>query len=120
MDLILSAAVILLKVSLITVLLAIPAISSVRYATKLRLDQFKKGIKTVDNAKPRVIGFFHPFCDAMGGGEKVLFQALKAIQAEQNFDNDTILIYSGAKMEPENLCQAVKEKFGTTIDLRRN
>ena len=25
------------------------------------------------------VGFFHPFCDAMGGGEKVLFQALKAI-----------------------------------------
>lgn len=29
--------------------------------------------------KRRVIAFFHPFCDAGGGGEKVLFQALHAL-----------------------------------------
>jgi len=26
----------------------------------------------------KVLGFFHPFCDAGGGGEKVLFNAIKA------------------------------------------
>ena len=67
-----------------------------------------------------MIGFFHPFCDAMGGGEKVLFQALKALQDEKHFDNDTILIYSGASMRAEALCDAIKEKFGTRIRLKKN
>ena len=56
----------------------------------------------------------------MGGGEKVLFQAISALQAVPNFDNDTILVYSGATMDPADLCKAVKDKFGTDINLSKN
>lgn len=69
---------------------------------------------------PRIIGFFHPFCDAMGGGEKVLYQALKAIQAERDFNDDTLLVYSGSSLAPEQLCSIVRKKFGTKINLERN
>ena len=57
--------------------------------TNLRRDRmrnkFRENAKEGDqnsNSLPLIIGFFHPFCDAMGGGEKVLFQALKAIQQD--------------------------------------
>ena len=44
-------------------------------------DNAKEGDQNSNNL-PLIIGFFHPFCDAMGGGEKVLFQAIKAIQQD--------------------------------------
>ena len=69
------------------------------------------------NSSPLIIGFFHPFCDAMGGGEKVLFQALKAIQQDQRFDNTKILVYSGATISDQELQSEVKERFGTQISL---
>ena len=50
----------------------------VRLATKARLAELRKEVQHSSEAT-KIIGFFHPFCDAMGGGEKVLFQALKAI-----------------------------------------
>ena len=56
----------------------------------------------------------------MGGGEKVLYQALKAIQSEKEFDDDTVLIYSGAEMTPEQICSTVSKKFSTQINLKRN
>ena len=67
-----------------------------------------------------MIAFFHPFCDAMGGGEKVLFEAIKALQDEKEFENDTLLVYSGAEMSAEQLCKAIKDKFSTQVNLKRN
>ena len=51
-----------------------------RMRNKVR-DNAKEGDQNSNNS-PLIIGFFHPFCDAMGGGEKVLFQAIKAIQQD--------------------------------------
>jgi len=69
-----------LKVSFVFFLIVGAAILCVRIATKIRLAQHRKAYAKEGCAKSvRIIGFFHPFCDAMGGGEKVLFQALKAI-----------------------------------------
>lgn len=42
--------------------------SLMRLQVFLQLQKFKGQIK-----KHRVIGFFHPFCNSGGGGEKVLF-----------------------------------------------
>jgi len=44
----------------------------------LKLKVSRKKIKK-DLNKIKVIGFFHPNCDAGAGGEKVLWQAVKAI-----------------------------------------
>ena len=79
-------------------------------------DNAKEGDQNSNNL-PLIIGFFHPFCDAMGGGEKVLFQAIKAIQQDQRFDNTKILIYSGATISDQELQSEVKERFGTQISL---
>ena len=55
-------------------LLFTPVIAIIRIANALKLHNLKQRLpKLDDNSHPRIIGFFHPFCDAMGGGEKVLF-----------------------------------------------
>lgn len=33
----------------------------------------------------KVVGFFHPYCDAGGGGERVLWCAIKAVQSRYSF-----------------------------------
>jgi len=66
------------KVGLVAMLMACPVVLLVRANTHLRLQSFKAKVRTGEQ-QPRVFGFFHPFCDAMGGGEKVLFQAINAI-----------------------------------------
>lgn len=40
-----------------------------------------------------VIGFFHPFCNAGGGGERVLFAAILATQ--QRYPNALCVVYTG-------------------------
>ena len=65
----------------------------------------------------RVIAFFHPFCDAGGGGEKVLFQALHALQISHkmekglNFKNCKIVIYSGSSKTPKEILRQVRNRF---------
>jgi alpha-1,2-mannosyltransferase len=51
--------------------------------------------KKVGNKDAKVVGFFHPFCDAGGGGEKVLFQAISAIQSKASSPL-TVIIYSAS------------------------
>jgi len=36
--------------------------------------------KVTDGQKPLLIGFFHPYCNAGGGGERVLWIAVQALQ----------------------------------------
>lgn len=48
--------------------------------------------KSIDHGA-RVVAFFHPYCNAGGGGERVLWAAIKALH--QQFPDDHILIYSG-------------------------
>ena len=40
--------------------------------------------------KPRTIGIFHPYCDAGGGGERVLFCAIKYLPLDYR-----IVVYTG-------------------------
>jgi alpha-1,2-mannosyltransferase len=38
--------------------------------------------------KGTVVGFFHPYCNAGGGGERVLWAAIQAIQKRYERDNN--------------------------------
>ncbi|KAK5116636.1 hypothetical protein LTR62_007310 [Meristemomyces frigidus] len=55
--------------------------------------------KTADSAPPRdsvfsgIIAFFHPFCNAGGGGERVLFAAILATQRQ--YPKALCLVYTG-------------------------
>lgn len=60
------------------------------------------------------IGFFHPFCNAGGGGERVLWAAIKATQ--QRWPNATCVVYTGDhEVDRAAILSNVKERFNIDI-----
>jgi alpha-1,2-mannosyltransferase len=71
------------------------------------------------NLRPIVVGFFHPYCNAGGGGERVLWTTIRSIQ--EKYQNVVCVVYTGdtdvtkdeilekamlrftIKLDPENL-----------------
>ncbi|KAI9717708.1 MAG: asparagine-linked glycosylation protein [Chrysothrix sp. TS-e1954] len=61
-----------------------------------------------------LIGFFHPFCNAGGGGERVLWAAVRATQ--RRWPNATCVVYTGDHdTSKEQMLHRVKDRFN--IDL---
>ncbi|KAF9478207.1 mannosyltransferase [Pholiota conissans] len=63
----------------------------------------------------RIVGFFHPYCNAGGGGERVLWTAIAAIQRT---DPDVVsVVYSGdTEASKESIISKVKARFAITLD----
>lgn len=57
--------------------------------------------------KETTIGFFHPFSNGLGGGERVLWQGIRALLL--NRKDLTIIVYSGE--ESDDVLKNVKERF---------
>ncbi len=56
--------------------------------------------------RPLLIGFFHPYCNAGGGGERVLWTAIRAIQSQYNPEKVRIYIYTGdVNVAPETILE---------------
>ncbi|KAJ2799393.1 asparagine-linked glycosylation protein, partial [Coemansia guatemalensis] len=62
---------------------------------------------------PYYAGFFHPYPNAGGGGERVLWTMIKAIQEKYPFI--VCIIYSGDGVTRETLVRNVQRKFGLPI-----
>lgn len=61
-----------------------------------------------------VVGFFHPFCNAGGGGERVLWAAIAATQ--QQYPNAICAVYTGDhEIERSSLIATVKNRFDITL-----
>lgn len=61
-----------------------------------------------------IIGFFHPFCNAGGGGERVLFQAVLATQ--QKYPRALCVIYTGDHdASKEQILENAKNRFNIHI-----
>ncbi|KAI1760602.1 glycosyltransferase family 4 protein [Hypoxylon sp. FL1150] len=61
-----------------------------------------------------IIGFFHPFCNAGGGGERVLWAAVRATQ--KRWPNAKIVVYTGDHdVSKENMIARVKNTFSIDI-----
>lgn len=54
---------------------------------------FQKAVGEVDESFEGIVGFFHPFCNAGGGGERVLFVAIHATQ--QKYPKALCVVYTG-------------------------
>ncbi|CAI4050454.1 hypothetical protein N7582_004919 [Saccharomyces uvarum] len=70
----------------------------------------------------KLFGFFHPYCNAGGGGEKVLWKAVD-ITLRKDAKN-IIIIYSGDFLDgvdvtPESILNDVKTKFDYDLDSDR-
>ena len=68
----------------------------------------------------RHIGFFHPPSCAGGGGEKVLFQAIKAVQDDVRFGNDRISLYTGSINKPKEILTNARERFNIRVHHSKN
>ncbi|KAF2075173.1 hypothetical protein CYY_003521 [Polysphondylium violaceum] len=62
------------------------------------------------------IGFFHPYCTAGGGGERVLWQAIKTTQ--EHYPDIKIFVYTGDTIPDSQIFDKVKNTFD--IELNRN
>ncbi|KAJ3958669.1 asparagine-linked glycosylation protein [Colletotrichum tropicale] len=61
-----------------------------------------------------IVGFFHPFCNAGGGGERVLWAAIKTTQ--ERYPNALCVVYTGDhEMNKQSMLARVKTRFN--IDL---
>ncbi|KAG0696090.1 mannosyltransferase [Suillus ampliporus] len=71
------------------------------------------GISTTSN--PKFIGFFHPYCNAGGGGERVLWTAIAATQRAH--PNCISLVYTGdLDATKEQIIAQVEARFDISLD----
>jgi alpha-1,2-mannosyltransferase len=59
------------------------------------------------------VGFFHPFTNDGGGGERVLWCAVRAVQ--EMATDLPIVIYTGDPATPESLALRALDRFGVKL-----
>lgn len=64
--------------------------------------------------RKRAVGFFHPYTNDGGGGERVLWCAVKAIQEEQP-DLDCVIYTGDHDASPDSLTRRALDRFGVTL-----
>jgi len=65
--------------------------------------------------KPVVVAFFHPYCNAGGGGERVLWCGIRALQRQYDFVN--CVVYSGdCGYSPKDILSRAKERFNIQLE----
>ncbi|GMS89101.1 hypothetical protein PENTCL1PPCAC_11276 [Pristionchus entomophagus] len=65
--------------------------------------------------KPNTVAFFHPYCNAGGGGERVLWCAIRSMQAR--FPKLKYIVYSGDRdASKEQILLRAKQRFDIEID----
>ena len=70
------------------------------------------------NELPFTVGFFHPFCNSGGGGERVLWSCIRALQSK--YANCTCVIYTGDLAATANeIIQKANERFTIQLDAER-
>ncbi|CAG0881548.1 unnamed protein product [Darwinula stevensoni] len=63
----------------------------------------------------KTVGFFHPYCNAGGGGEKVMWCAINALQ--KKYPKWEFVIYTGDVESPPNLIlKNAKERFNISLE----
>ncbi len=92
------------------VLIILKLISFLNTRRKFKLWQFN-----LLSHPPVVVGFFHPYCNAGGGGERVLWQSIRALQTRYSFIQ--CVVYTGDRVDKDGILAKVKKRFG--IDLTR-
>ncbi|KAF7988180.1 hypothetical protein HCN44_007674 [Aphidius gifuensis] len=74
-----------------------------------------KNRRKLNKKKNPSIGIFHPYCNAGGGGERVLWSAIEAIQKE--YSKVKIIVYTGdLDAHPEKMLNKVKSTFDITLN----
>ncbi|KAK7060342.1 hypothetical protein VNI00_001107 [Paramarasmius palmivorus] len=89
-------------------------LTSTRSTNATKRERVLKSLGTSPNGK-RLVGFFHPYCNAGGGGERVLWTAIAAIQ--RNEKDMVSVVYSGdIDANKEEIIAKVKSRFDINLD----
>ncbi|XP_014259777.1 GDP-Man:Man(3)GlcNAc(2)-PP-Dol alpha-1,2-mannosyltransferase [Cimex lectularius] len=89
------------------VLIILLSLIAKKYFQKVREKARKSG-------QPFSVALFHPYCNAGGGGERVLWCAVKAIQAR--YSSTKIVIYTGdLNASPAEIVKKVYTRFNITL-----
>lgn len=65
--------------------------------------------------KPVVVGFFHPYCSAGGGGERVLWQSISALQRRYSFIKCVIFTGFESSLKEKEILQKVQDQFAIPL-----
>ncbi len=105
-------------ISLILSLIVIVVVSFIILYLYIKFRIFKSGASNKNkNEDQRVIAFFHPYCDAGGGGERVLWCGVRAIQ--KKYPAEKLVIFTGdVDSAPDQIVARAKQRFD--IDLSSN
>ena len=105
--------------------LALPILVGVAFLAIVvcRIVFFKKKKVMAKNAKgklvpARVFGFFHPYCNSGGGGERVLWCAIRALEELHSTGTVPIhvIVYTGDVGIPAaDILKRAKDRFGVDL-----
>ena len=59
------------------------------------------------------VAFFHPYTNDGGGGERVLWCAIRALQEES--PDAKVAVYTGDAATPESLAERAMQRFGVQL-----
>ncbi|KAI0698166.1 mannosyltransferase [Cytidiella melzeri] len=102
----------LFSITAILLTIALARLYQIRSGNKLRRDALldELGVSVSDRNQKRVVGFFHPYCNAGGGGERVLWTAVAFIQRTE--PDIITVVYSGdTDATKEEIIRKVKSRF---------
>ncbi|KAI5812092.1 hypothetical protein BZA77DRAFT_149987 [Pyronema omphalodes] len=68
-------------------------------------------------ADGRIVGFFHPYCNAGGGGERVLWAAIEAVQ--KKYPHVMSVVYTGDEAAPSDILSRAETRFSIPLDHSR-
>ncbi|NP_001171793.1 asparagine-linked glycosylation protein 11-like [Saccoglossus kowalevskii] len=115
-SLLISMLVLLLVVGAILIPITVLLFLGMRQWIKQRSMQLIPHLKTPnpDGSIPQIVGFFHPYCNAGGGGERVLWCAINALQSK--YKNIKCVVYTGDEdaTGPE-IIQKARQRFNIVV-----
>ncbi|XP_052749644.1 GDP-Man:Man(3)GlcNAc(2)-PP-Dol alpha-1,2-mannosyltransferase [Galleria mellonella] len=76
----------------------------------MKIKERKRQRRNRDGAN---VAFFHPYCNAGGGGERVLWVAIKAVL--ERYPNTNINIYTVEMAEPKTILDKVQNQFNVQL-----
>ena len=86
----------------------------VRRRSKDALPHLRAVPQKGQDIRPVVVGFFHPYCNAGGGGERVLWTGIRALQTRYNFVR--CVIYTGDPyVSGEEILRKARQRFNISL-----
>lgn len=86
----------------------------VRRRSKNALPHLRSVPAKGQNIRPVVVGFFHPYCNAGGGGERVLWTGIRALQKRYNFVR--CVVYTGDPyVSGEEILRKARQRFNISL-----